>query len=39
MCGIREKEIGAMCAELDGFLEKLRAHVNVHASELHQSYQ
>jgi hypothetical protein len=29
MCEIREKQIGAECAELGGFLEKPRPHVNV----------
>jgi len=29
MFEIREKEIGAVCAELRGFLEKPWAHVNV----------
>jgi|UPI0003110F4B hypothetical protein len=39
MCEIREKEIGAVCAELGSFLEKRRARVNAHALELHQRKQ
>ncbi|MHC2438348.1 hypothetical protein [Bradyrhizobium sp. USDA 4451] len=39
MCEIREKEIGAVCAELGGFLEKPRARVNVGALELDQQKQ
>jgi len=39
MCEIREKEIGAECAELRGFLEKPRARVNVGARDLHQRKQ
>ncbi|WP_256436475.1 hypothetical protein [Bradyrhizobium sp. CCBAU 51753] len=31
-----KKEIGAVCAELGGFLEKPRASVNVDARKLHQ---
>jgi hypothetical protein len=34
MCEIREKEIGAVCAELGGLLEKPRARVNGDAIEL-----
>jgi len=36
MLGSVKKEIGAVCAELSGFLEKQRAHVNVHISKLSQ---
>jgi hypothetical protein len=34
-----KKEIGAECAELGGFLEKVSAHVNVRAHELDQLNQ
>ncbi|MBR0894834.1 hypothetical protein JQ616_07725 [Bradyrhizobium tropiciagri] len=39
MCEIREKEIGAVCAELGGFLEKPQARVNADAPELDQQKQ
>jgi hypothetical protein len=39
MCEIREKEIGAVCAELRGFLEKPRARVNVDTRDLDQRKQ
>jgi hypothetical protein len=39
MCEIREKEIGAVCAELGGFLEKPGSRVNASAIKLHQRKQ
>ncbi|WP_375775007.1 hypothetical protein ACE103_23020 [Bradyrhizobium sp. ma5] len=39
MCEIREKEIGAECAELRGFLEKPRARVNADTRNLYQQKQ
>ncbi|MGX1107313.1 MULTISPECIES: hypothetical protein [Bradyrhizobium] len=39
MCEIREKEIGAVCAELGSFLEKPRSRVNAGALKLHQQKQ
>jgi len=39
MCEIREKAIGAVCAELGGFLEKPRARVNAQIHELLQRKQ
>ncbi|WP_166293422.1 hypothetical protein [Bradyrhizobium sp. 2S1] len=39
MCEIREKQIGAECAELGGFLEKPRPRVNGDMTQLHQQKQ